>query len=124
MQPKKGEFLYKNKGPLTTRDDIERWAYYALSHAPVIPGRGDKKLHAITYFGSCSNRKLKHTWIHRCSVPLVCEQCGAPMIQEGTNEIFFIRRTFADWIYSETGFDKTKNPAGPPKMGDKHEKTI
>ena len=112
VEPEKGEFLYKNKGPLRTRDDVERWAYYALSHASII-----EEKQAVTYFGSCSYRKLKHTWINRCSVPCRCEICGAEMIYEGTNEVFFIKRTLADWIYSESGFDKTLNPLDPSLRG-------
>jgi hypothetical protein len=116
IEPKKGEFLYKNKGALRTRDDIERWAYYSLSHASIIEGK-----QAVTYFGDCSNRKLKHTWSNQCSLPGRCEVCGAVMIYEGTNEVFFIKRTFADWIYSSTGFDKTLNPLDPSLRGGNNE---
>ena len=108
-QPEKGEFLYKNKGPLQTRDDIEKWAYYAISHAPVIPGKK-----SVVYFGSCSNSKLKPTWTSRMSVPVFCPVCGYPMIYEGTIEPVYMRRTFADWIYSPTGFEDTRTSKGPP----------
>jgi hypothetical protein len=109
VTPKKGEFLYKNKGPLKTRDDIERWAYYALSHCPII---ANKK--AVTYFGCCSYNKLKHTWMNRCSVDLRCEVCGAPMVYEGTNEIVLMRRTYATWIFIKNAPEDTMTSSGPP----------
>ena len=107
--PKKGEFLYKNKGYLRLRDDIERWAYYALSHCPIVPGKA-----AVTYFGCCSYNKLKHTWMNRLSVPVRCEVCGAPMIYEGTNEELTMRRTFATWIFLKDERDETMLSSGPP----------
>ena len=118
VEPKEGEFLYKNKGPLKTRDDLERWAYYTLSHASIIE---DKK--SVTYFGTCAYNKLKHTWMIRFSVNLRCEICGAPMVYEDNPiEGFYIKRTMADWVYSEFGFDKTKNPLSPGKLVLKNEK--
>jgi len=107
--PKKGEFLYKNKGPLQTREDIERWAYYAISHAPVIPGKK-----SVVYFGTCSNSKLKPLWTSRMSVPVLCPVCGYPMVYEGTTEPVYMRRTFADWKFSPTGFEDTRTSKGPP----------
>lgn len=108
--PKKGEFLYKNKGPLKTRDDIERWASYAISHTAVVEGKT-----VVTYFGSCSYRKLKPTWIKRCLVDAVCPVCGAPMVYEGTNESYLVRKTLAKWIYvPDEVLGKTDIPKGPP----------
>ena len=108
-EPKKGEFLYKNKGPLKTRDDIEKWAYYAISHAPVIPGKK-----SVVYFGACSNSKLKPTWTSRMSVPVYCPECGLQMVYEGTNEPVYMKRTFAEWIFSRWGFENTRTSKGPP----------
>lgn len=112
VQPKKGEFLYKNKGPLHTRDDIEKWAYYALSHAPIIPGK-----QSVVYFGTCSNRQLKPSWIHQCSTELRCEECGAVMIYEDFNEVVLVKRTFAQWDFLPNGFEDTRTSKGPPGGG-------
>jgi hypothetical protein len=113
VQPKKGEFLYKNKGPLQTRDDIERWAYYSLSHASIVEGKT-----AVIYFGDCSNRKLKPVWIHRMKTELRCDICGAVMIYDDFNEVALITRTFADWVYSSDGFQDTRESKGPPLPGE------
>ena len=108
--PLPGRFLYKNKGNLKTRDDIERWAAYTISHTAVIKGKT-----AVTYFGSCSYRKLRPTWIKRCLVDAVCSVCGAPMVYEGTNESYLVRKTLAKWIYvPDEVLGKTDNPKGPP----------
>lgn len=90
----KGEenFRYYNRGPLETRDDIERWAAYALSHAPVIEG-----CHAVKYFGSCGYRQLRPIWKATSLIELVCPECGAPLVQEGTNEIVLMKRTVGEW---------------------------
>ena len=107
--PKQGEFLYKNKGPLKTRDDVEKWAYYAVSHAPVIPGKK-----SVVYFGACSNSKLKPTWTSRMSVPVVCSECGYPMVYEGTIEPVYMKRTFAGWTFSRWGFETKRTSKEPP----------
>lgn len=97
--PKKGEFKYKNKGPLKSRDDIERASYYMLSHCTLPP-----KGHAISYFGCCSYNKLmveKHLSV---SAPLLCSVCGAHMIYEDTlhtsyPEIYLVQADISEFVY-------------------------
>ena len=110
VTPEKGEFLYKNKGPLKTREDVERWAYYALSHCPIIPGKK-----GVIYFGCCSYNKLKPSWMNRVSVDLRCEVCGAPMIYEDNGEVALMRRTYATWIFVRSAPDETLLSPGPPE---------
>ena len=93
-KPEKGEFTYKNKGILKTRDDIERVAYYALSHA-ALPSKG----HAITYFGACGYNKLRVTLHFSASVPLKCPVCGACMVYEGTNFVHLVKTDQSDFNY-------------------------
>lgn len=87
------DFRYVNLGALKTRDDIERWAYYALSHAPVIEG-----MHAVTYFGTCSYSQLKPTWRSVSHTESRCPVCGAVMIIEGTNEVYMTVRSESGWV--------------------------
>ena len=95
-KPKKGEFLYKNRGYLDTREDVERWAYYALSHGTAMPGKD-----SVRYFGCCTKSRLKPAWTHRTHTELLCEACGAPMVYEGTNEVHLVVRTEAcGWTYT------------------------
>lgn len=109
VTPEKGQFLYKNKGPLRDRDDVERWAYYAVSHAPIIPGK-----QAVIYFGTCSNRKLKPAYIRRCTIELRCQECGAVMVYDDFNEVVMTKRTFADWVIVQEDYTPTKQASGPP----------
>lgn len=77
---KKGvkEFLYKNMGPLSTREEIEAVAFYNLSHAAVGPG-----VSAVIYFGTCSYKKLKPVGkIIKQSLNEICPDCGAVMVFE------------------------------------------
>lgn len=90
---KPGEFRYKNLGKLTTRDDIEKVSYYALSHCGIVAGKAQ---HNVTYWGKCSYNRLKCTWQARVSVPLCCSKCGSPMV-EAWGESFFVKQTIGDY---------------------------
>lgn len=102
------DFLYVNKGNLATRDDIERWAYYAMSHSPVIEGKK-----GVIYFGSLGYSKLKPIWKSTMSCSLRCPVCGAEMVIEGSDELWLYPKTVAEYqivVTSDTvGCDPPKN---------------
>lgn len=104
-QVKAGEgFLYKNKGPLRTREDVERLITYLLGHAPVIPKRT-----TLTYFGNCSYRKLKPQNLHTARETARCSICGAAMVYEGTQEEVRRKYTTADGWHLVTDQQKDLN---------------
>lgn len=88
------KFAYKNKGPLQTREDVERVAYYMLSHCTLPP-----KGHALTYFGCCSYSKLTVASKRAWTMPLMCPVCGAHMVYEGTNEIHLVKSDVSTYFY-------------------------
>lgn len=56
-------------------DQVEKAAYYYLSHAPVIHGRL-----SVTYWGCLSPRKLKAIDEHVVKEEVLCETCGAVLV--------------------------------------------
>jgi hypothetical protein len=71
-------WTFKNKGDIY---DAEGFAYYILSHAPVIKDRL-----SVTYWGCLSPRKLKavDTFIQKDEV--LCEKCGAVLVFASLDE--------------------------------------
>jgi hypothetical protein len=91
--PKKGEFLYKNKGKLRTREDVYRAARYALSHTSIV-----EYTDAVIYFGECSYRKLKQVSAWRVPRDLACEVCGAPMTYDDCGDVVTVRHLQGEFI--------------------------
>jgi ribosomal protein S27E len=86
--------VYKNKGPLKDRDNVEACAYYALSHC-ALPIKGQ----SYFYFGSCSNRQLKCTWSGHTTAPLLCPVCGACLVYPDGRTVHMVEVTMQEFNY-------------------------
>jgi hypothetical protein len=79
-------WFYKNKGPLKDNDDVYRWAYYALSHVLLIPD-----VRSSFDYGFMAGRYLRVKAHCRYTCPLLCPECGRPMVIEVWDGDKFIR---------------------------------
>jgi hypothetical protein len=107
--PGSDKFLYRSRGRLQTTDDLERAAYYALSHAPVIPG-----CKSVIYFGTLSYNKLKCKKIGSHYETVNCPDCGAPMIDEMSSLPVYRHVDDLEWHIVQSWDKEDKPAAGPP----------
>ncbi|MBA7575455.1 hypothetical protein ES708_17285 [subsurface metagenome] len=108
------DFDYTMIRALNTEDEVEKAAYYILSHCALNPKPG---CFNVTYFGVCSSKYLKLEWQQYFSEDDTCCDCGAVRVYDDpsfvpgggrpdTREVATRRRLYAE--YSVTG------PKGPP----------
>lgn len=77
------EYLYRNIRRLGTLEACEGVSFYLLSHtnSPLT-----ERAQSVRYFGCCSTQRLKPDWTGKITIPMLCPECGAPMVETGTCE--------------------------------------
>jgi hypothetical protein len=69
----KTNWIYKNKGPLKTVEDVRKRVYYVLTHTAA-PWEGKN---AVRYYGALSARNLRVVESYRIAEWVTCPICGA-----------------------------------------------
>jgi hypothetical protein len=73
-------WIYHNKGPLRSREDIECVAFYALSHSLIIPGT-----QAPIRYGLMQSKTLRLIEHGTIRISCTCPVCGSPLVKEYLN---------------------------------------
>jgi len=104
------QFQYKMIRALNTEDDVDVWAYYALSHCALNPAKRGSN---VSYFGVCAPNKLKLVWQQWFTEDIICPVCGAAVVYDipdfipdtrlDTREVATRKRLYAEYVI--TGSD-------------------
>ena len=103
-------FMYRNIRKLQSLRMTEGVATYLLSHTFAPQGKES----VYRYFGICSPQRLKPEFTTCISEPMVCENCGAKMVEEGTNSLYMTRHYLALGWHSITPVRSRGARGAPP----------
>ena len=87
-----GKYEYRNIRRMNSMHAAEGALMYLFGHT-FIPLKANGKCYR--YFGVCSPQRLKPEWTGTCRDTLKCPDCGAEMVEEGTNEVVLYKRYIA-----------------------------
>lgn len=106
------KYEYRNIRRLNSLHAAEGALMYLFGHT-FIPQKANGKCYR--YFGICSPQRLKPEWTGSCCDTLKCPECGAEMVEDGTNEVILYKRYIAlGWHRIKPAARGHRQPMPPP----------